>query len=440
MKKSKKVIILIAVMTFILIVIAILLINVKLKEKRAKKEGEDLKLVMTLDVKETKEAKEFKNVNYCVSDFFTAITNENTEKVIALLDEKYKKNKEINTTNALTVTNFINGKFNYFFAKKINYKEVSLSQEYQYYVYGEIYYDDYKQSSGIYIILNVDFVNNSYSIQFDDRNAKITEQEYDNIVNKLKSNNTNEYIEATNSSFSQIKLNSYNSFPNNSTDKPDMLEEYLKNYSIMAVYNPEYAYNELLDKDYRNAKFKNIQEYKDYVEKNKNSILDTAIREYTSEYKEDYTEYFVVDTSDNYYTFKVKDTMQYTIVLDFYTIELDQIAQKYDAGTEQEKVAINIQKVIAALKDKDYEYVYNKLNENFRNSNFNTLEEFENRMKNIYTGKMSLAFKEFSNEGNIFIYDINLKGRTASNNRETNMQILMRLKDNKDFEMSFSIK
>lgn len=434
LEKSKKIIILIAVMIFILIIITILLINTKLKEKESKKEGEELKLVMTLDVKETKEAKEFKNVNYCVNDFFTALGNQNTDKVIALLDEKYKKNKGIDTSNVL------NGQFDYFFAKKVNYKEISFAQEYQYYIYGEIYYDNFSHKSGIYIILNTDYENNSYSVQFDDRNIKITEEEYDNIVDKLKSNNTNEYIEATNSSFSQIELNSYNSFPNNSTDKPDMLEEYFKNYSIMAVYNPEYAYNELLDKDYRESKFENVQEYKDYVEKNKNSILNTAIREYTSEDKEDYIEYFVVDTSDNYYTFKVKDVMQYTIVLDFYTVELDQIAQKYDAGTEQEKVAINIQKVVAALKDKDYEYVYNKLNENFRNSNFNTLGEFENKMKNIYTGKMSLTFKEFSNEGNTFIYDINLKGRTASNKRETNMQIIMRLKENRDFEMSFSIK
>ena len=68
------------------------------------------------------------------------------------------------------------------------------------------------------------------------------------------------------------------------------------------------------------------------------------------------------------------------------------------------------------------------------------MEDFERKIKNVYTGKMELIFKDFSNEGDIFIYDINLKGTTASNNREVNMQIIMKLKENRDFEMSFSIK
>ncbi|MGN1270923.1 MAG: hypothetical protein ACI4UX_02950 [Clostridia bacterium] len=437
MNKSKKIIILISIIIVILIITIILLVSTKKKEKE---EREIPKLVMTLDVKESKEPREFKNINYCVNDFFTALKLNESDKAFTLLDENYRSKNKINKSNVLEEVNVLNGKFDYFFAKKVNYKEISLAQQYQYYVYGEIYYDDYKQNSGIYVILNVDFVNNSYSIQFDDKNIKITEQEYDNIISKLKSNNTNEYIDATNLKFSEISANDYNSFPNSSTDKPDMLEEYLKNYSIMAVYDPEYAYNEMLDEEYRDAKFKNVEDYNHYTQNNKNSILNTAIKEYSVSEKEDYTEYFIIDTNNNYYTFKVKEVMNYTVIADFYTIELNQIAEKYDAGTEQEKVAINIQKVIAAIKDKDYKYVYNKLNENFKNNNYRTLEEFEQKMQNVYTGKMKLTFNDFSNEGSTYIYNINLKGTTASNNREVNMQIIMQLKENRDFVMSFSIK
>lgn len=437
MNKSKKIIILISIIIVILIITIILLISTKKKEKE---EREIPKLVMTLDVKESKEPREFKNINYCVNDFFTALKLNESDKAFTLLDENYRSKNKINKSNVLEEVNVLNGKFDYFFAKKVNYKEISLAQQYQYYAYGEIYYDDYKQNSGIYVILNVDFVNNSYSIQFDDKNIKITEQEYDNIISKLKSNNTNEYIDATNLKFSEISANDYNSFPNSSTDKPDMLEEYLKNYSIMAVYDPEYAYNEMLDEEYRDAKFKNVEDYNHYTQNNKNSILNTAIKEYSVSEKEDYTEYFIIDTNNNYYTFKVKEVMNYTVIADFYTIELNQIAEKYDAGTEQEKVAINIQKVIAAIKDKDYKYVYNKLNENFKNNNYRTLEEFEQKMQNVYTGKMKLTFNDFSNEGSTYIYNINLKGTTASNNREVNMQIIMQLKENRDFVMSFSIK
>lgn len=437
MNKRKKIVLLIALMLIVLIITIIFLDKTK-KEEKEKKEVP--KLVMTLDVKETIEPKEFKNVNYCVENFFVSLKLNETEKVIGLLDKEYSSKKKISNTNVLEEINFLEGEFDYFFAKKINYKEISLAQQYQYYVYGEIYYNDYKQSSGIYVILNVDYSNNSYSIQFDDNNIIITEKEYDNIISKLKSNNTNEYIDATDTEFSEITVNDYNSFPNFSTDKPDMLEEYLKNYSIMAVYNAEYAYNELLDEEYKNNKFKNIEDYKQYIQKNKYLILNTTIREYSVFEKEDYIEYFIIDTNNNYYTFKVKDVNSYTVIADFYTIDLEQITEKYDLGSEQEKVAINIQKVISAIKDKDYKYVYNKLNENFKNSNYETLEDFEQKMQDVYTGKMKLTFNEFSNEGSTYIYNINLKGTTASNNREVNMQIIMRLKDNRDFEMAFSIK
>lgn len=61
-------------------------------------------------------------------------------------------------------------------------------------------------------------------------------------------------------------------------------------------------------------------------------------------------------------------------------------------------------------------------------------------MQDVYTGKMNLTFNEFFNEGSTYVYNINLKGTTASNNREVNMQIIMQLKENRDFVMSFSIK
>ena len=169
-------------------------------------------------------------------------------------------------------------------------------------------------------------------------------------------------------------------------------------------------------------------------------ILNTAISRYNVYEKEGYVEYFICDTNENYYIFKVKGVMDYTVVTDFYTIDLEQITEKYDSGSEQEKVAINIQKVIAAIKDKDYEYVYDRLNENFKNSNYESLEKFEKTMREIYIGRMKLTFGDFSNEGNTYIYNIDLKGTTASNNREVNMQIIMQLKEDRDFVMSFSIK
>lgn len=438
--KKKKLIVLIIILIILVIVALIILKHLNKKEENIEISKENNpELYTLLDIQDVEDENEFFIINNCVNEFLLAENENDNKRIFNMLDEEYKEKYGISTTNVLDKVNVLNGEFSNFFVSKVSYREISFQQKYQYFVYGKIFENDYKDSYGVYVIVNLDFINNSFSVQFD-KEFKIEEEEYIRIVEELKKGNTGEIIKVADTKDAKIELNEYNEFSNTSSDKPLELEEYLKYYTVMAVYFPEFAYNNLLDENYKNAKFKNYEEYEAYVKNNKNMILNTAITSYNIYEKEDYKEYFICDTNENYYTFKVKGIMNYTVIADFYTIDLEQITEKYDSGSEQEKVAINIQKVISAIKDKDYEYVYNKLNESFKNANYESLEEFEKTMKEIYTGKMKLTFNEFSNEGSTYIYNINLKGTTASNNREVNMQILMQLKENRDFIMSFSIK
>lgn len=438
--KKKKLIILIVILIVLLIIVFTALKYLMKKEKEIKISKENNpELYTILDIQDVKEEKEFVIINNCVKEFLLAQNEKDDKKVFSMLDEQYKKDFGISVNNALEKTNLLKSDFCDFFANRISSREVSFQQKYQYFVYGKIFENEYKDSYGVYLIVNVDFTNNCFSIQLD-KEFKIDEEKYTGIIEDLKKGNTGEAIRVADTKEAEIEPNEYNNFSNVSSDKPEMLEEYLNYYTIMAVYFPDFAYNNLLDKEYRDAKFKNLEEYKTYVQNNKNMILNTAIATYNIYEKEEYIEYFIYDTNENYYIFRIKGIMDYSVITDFYTIDLEQIEEKYDASSEQEKVAINIQKVVAAIKDKDYKYVYNKLNENFKKNNYETLEKFEEKIRNIYTGRMKLTFEDFSNEGNTYIYNINLKGTTVSNNREVNMQILMQLKDDRDFVMSFSIK
>lgn len=438
--KNKKLIILIGILIIILIILFISLKYLNKKEEYIEISKENNpELYTILDIQNVDNEEEFFKVNNCVNEFFLAENEKDNKKIFSMLDEEYKNKNEISTENVLEKINILNGDFCNFFAKIINSREISFQQKYQYFVYGEIFENEYKNKSEAYIIVNIDYINNCFSIQFENE-ININEEKYTKVIEDLKKGNTGESIKVGDTNSEKIKLNEYNEFSNVSLDKPEVIEEYLNHYTVMAVYLPEYSYNELLDEEYKKAKFENLEAYKTYIQNNKNMILNTSIANYNISEKEDYTEYFICDNNNNYYIFRVKGIMDYTVILDFYTIDLEQITEKYDASSEQEKVAINIQKVIAAIRDKDYEYVYSKLNEKFKNNNYETLEDFEQKIQNVYTGKMNLTFNEFSNEGNTYIYNINLKGTTASNNREVNMQIIMQLKENRDFVMSFSIK
>lgn len=51
--------------------------------------------------------------------------------------------------------------------------------------------------------------------------------------------------------------------------------------------------------------------------------------------------------------------MNFTVILDTYTIDLPEFTEKYTKASDEEKVLLNIQKGFTAINDKDYRYVYN---------------------------------------------------------------------------------
>mgnify|MGYP000081844256 CR=1 FL=1 len=47
----------------------------------------------------------------------------------------------------------------------------------------------------------------------------------------------------------------------------------------------------------------------------------------------------------------------------------DEFIEKYNSANEKTKVGLNIQKVFDAINNEDYEYVYNKLDNTFKQTN-----------------------------------------------------------------------
>ena len=123
-----------------------------------------------------------------------------------------------------------------------------------------------------------------------------------------------------------------------------------------------------------------------------------------------------------------------------YTLDIPQLNEKYDEANEKGKCILNIEKVKQALNSGDYKYIYGKLNEQFKNKNYSTLSAFENYMKSNLNKYNKIEYKEFKNEGETYIYNVELTDLLGKTDKTINMQILMQLKDDRDFVMSFSIK
>ena len=265
------------------------------------------------------------------------------------------------------------------------------------------------------------------------------ELEYLNVMQNLKNNNQGGFITVDDSKETQIALNEYNEIDEYVSQDPYAVDQYLKNYCLMAAYYPEIGYD-LLDQEFRDKKYNSIEEYKQYVSDNMSSLLYATVKENRVIEKEGYNLFIVVDANNNYYFFKVTDIMKYSVITDIYTVDIEEITNHYDDSNVQQRVVINIQKIVSALNNKDYEYVYSKLSESFKQNQYPTYEQFKEYISSITNGKSEVSFELFRNEGEIYIYDITLGGNRAGAGSPVKMQIIMKLKDNRNFEMSFNIE
>ena len=219
----------------------------------------------------------------------------------------------------------------------------------------------------------------------------------------------------------------------------DLMQIYFNDYKTYALTNPKQAY-ELLNKEYREKRFKDLDEYKLYISNNKEKIASDNLEKYQIAVDDEKTRYICLGKYENYYIFCENSVMDYSIILDTYTIDQPEFIEKYDEANEKGKCILNIEKVKQALNSGDYKYIYGKLNEQFKNKNYSTLSAFENYMKSNLNKYNKIEYKEFKNEGETYIYNVELTDLLGKTDKTINMQILMQLKDDRDFVMSFSIK
>lgn len=131
------------------------------------------------------------------------------------------------------------------------------------------------------------------------------------IIDKVLDDKDNEQVFLKN-----YKVNEY--IPVYVTDE-DMAKIYFNNYIYVMYSDINKGYN-LLDEDYRNKRFGNIENYKNYIKS-----LNNLSYKIDSFYIDDSGEnkiYGVYDTNGNIFIFKTNGIMQYTVYLDDYTVEI----------------------------------------------------------------------------------------------------------------------
>lgn len=355
------------------------------------------------------------------------LTENNIEEVYNMLDAKYIEYKEItseNLTSKLSNVNHI----------KANNLNVIINQMYVsqksenmniYFAKGLLIDKVDEKKYDFSMIVNVDMLNKTFSIILSDYiDEKIGDIEVNSNIN----------IEIPDS----IEDKTSNKFDYSNVTDSTYITDLFENYKFNMLYNPQKIYDSL-DEEYRKERFPTAQEFKQYLINNSQKIRNMSIEKYLKNDKAKYTQYICLDTNNKYVYINEKSPVEYTFILDSYTIDSEEFIEKYDKSSEQVKVGMNIEKVFEAINDFDYEYIYNKLDETFKKNNFDTIEKFEKYMReNLYESN-KVEYLECSEDKNIYGYQIKLKDSKNEYNPEKEMTIIMQLLDDRNFVMSFSM-
>lgn len=442
MKKKRNIIIIVATIGIIIILI---IANIAKKDTISKEEMNKIYSEVKENNEDVKDEKPIRTnrintyvtVEETIKNYIENTKNQNVELVMSVLNKEYISKNNINSNNLSSSTQQYKNITSY---KNIEMYEQNSEKFTAYYIKGQI-----NDQGNVYFEIGVDVNNHTYDIM------PITKDEYTTKINKSSEKRT-------------IEQNEYNNIEFKNYDNSDIAKMYFDDYLKQMISNPEVAYS-LLDKQYREAKFGEYNEFVKYVNLNKEKFeltykLETldnndfenysdyldfktqnanlGIKKYSIESYNEYVQYICQDAEGKNYIFSVQYPMEYTVMLDTYTTGTPYFKSKYNQTTDQNKAKMNLEKIQEALNNKDYKYIYNKLNQNFKANNFAKEAQLEEYIKNNFFEKNEITYNTVEQQGEAWLF--NAKLSNAQGKEQKGINLVVKLNEGTEFEMSFSIK
>ena len=272
-----------------------------------------------------------------------------------------------------------------------------------------------------------------YIIRIDQNNFTFSIEPVENNVNSID----DIQVEGSNEG---IENHIYNKFSIKTISTEELIREYMSNFMHILVNHPDIAYENYLDEEYKKERFGELDNLVDFVNKNREELNGVEPSQYLVEFEDNEKKYVILDQYQNTYEFYETATMSYKVRLDTYTIISDNFKETYDSSNEEYKVAMNIDKWVQMLNNRDYTHAYEVLDETFKSNNWGSVEAFEQYMRESFPLHYEVEYATYSSEGSIYVQQINLTDITGKTEGTISLNIIMQLKDNYEFVMSFSVQ
>lgn len=351
------------------------------------------------------------------------LKKQNIQNVYDILDEEYIKE------NSITVNNLEKK------LQKINKVSIDITDMYVYtknqnikiyFVYGNLIDILNEKVNDLKVMLKVDTRNRTFKVLLQD----YVEKYYNDIEDGKELN-----IKVAD----EIENKTYNVYKFESMTEEEFLNDMFTNCKLELLYNPESIYNKFSD-EYKLNRFNTLNDLEEYVNENKTTIFNMQLSKYQKNVHEDYIEYICMTNNNKYYTINEKSLLDYSITMDTYTINTTEFKNKYDKADNKTKVGYNLEKIIQSLKEKNYRYMYNKLNNEFKQNNYANYDDFEKYMKNNLFNNNKFKYESIEENKDIYISKLNIMDKLNSNQNTKKLNIIMKLNNNYEFEISFSFE
>lgn len=411
---------------FILLIVIIVIIGIIYKIKKDKKNNIEMDLQATpsignipVYIDSTLHKVNIRNnyyvVKYCIETFFDEYSllssgdDEVEKKLYSMLDSMYiEKNqiKESNIKEKLTKIPDVNVNINNMYVCEID-ENISV-----YFVEVNLENKTNSKRTDTNIMVITDLKNKTFSIILNDyirlKYNVLKEGEnisLENIPEKIENRNFNTF---------DYKI---------ITDKM-YLEDIINVYKQNVKNNPEVIFNKL-NIEYKEKKFNKIEKFKSYINKHIDNIYTMELKDFSKNKYEEYIQYICIDNNDNYFIINEIAPMEYNLILDTYTIDLPIFKQNYLEQNVSTKVAMNLEKIKSAINYGDYDYVYSKIDLNYKIQNYSNYLDFEKYISETFFSNNEFKYKNIELQDSKYFVSIECSDKETNENKIINVFVII---------------
>lgn len=369
-----------------------------------------------------------------VNTYYGYLNSNNTTALMDVLNKEYITSKGINTSNILENLKQSNQNKNFFVTKAYS-KEISFDHEYKYWVFGKSYTPDYRNVETKMFILNLDVYNFTFKVT---PMGSTTDSDFATYMNNVIHTDSGEYG-VVQDKVTSIEKNDNNTFSihEGNQNLKSTIENYAKYYYFLERTDAELAYKQL-DETYRNAKFGS---YENFIKSN--AVWKEINIEYIKQSTDNGKNILIgIDKNGTYYIFKESAPMNYTVILDSYTLPLEETSKKYSEASNEEKVTMCLECVREMINSKDIQSMNKYMNSIFKANNFSDETTFKNYFTSKYYNNTKFEYLSYTISGDSYIVNVKVSDMDYNDDDHSyTTNYVVKLNNNlSDFEYSFNVE